>query len=49
MLPLLGVLGLKARDVVGYTFMQLVVHVPLVLGLLWLLGLTLNYVPPVMP
>jgi short-chain fatty acids transporter len=49
MLPLLGVLGLKARDVVGYTFMQLVVHVPLVLGLLWLLGLTLAYVPPVMP
>ncbi len=49
MLPLLGVLGLKARDVVGFTFIQLVVHVPLVLGLLWLLGLTLSYVPPVMP
>ncbi|WP_202594157.1 short-chain fatty acid transporter [Frateuria defendens] len=49
MLPLLGVLGIKARDVVGFTFIQLVVHVPLVLGLLWLLGLTLSYVPPVMP
>ena len=49
MLPLLGVLGLRARDVVGYTFMQLVVHVPLVLGMLWLLGMTLDYVPPVMP
>jgi len=49
MLPLLGVLGLKARDVVGFTFMQLLVHVPLVLGLLWLLGLTLAYVPPVLP
>jgi short-chain fatty acids transporter len=49
MLPLLGVLGLKARDVVGYTFVQLVVHVPLVLGMLWLLGMTLEYVPPVMP
>jgi short-chain fatty acids transporter len=49
MLPLLGVLGLKARDVVGFTFIQLLVHVPLVLGLLWLLGLTLSYVPPVMP
>jgi short-chain fatty acids transporter len=35
--------------VVGYTFIQLVVHVPLVLGMLWLLGLTLTYVPPVMP
>jgi short-chain fatty acids transporter len=49
MLPLLGVLGLKARDIVGFTFVQLLVHVPLVLGLLWLLGGTLDYVPPVMP
>ncbi len=49
MLPLLGVLGLRARDIVGFTFLQLLVHVPLVLGLLWLLGLTLDYVPPVMP
>jgi len=49
MLPLLGVLGLKARDIVGFTFVQLVVHVPLVLGLLWLLGMTLDYVPPVLP
>ena len=49
MLPLLGVLGLKARDIVGFTFLQLLVHIPLVLGLLWLLGLTLTYVPPVMP
>ncbi|WP_303637119.1 short-chain fatty acid transporter [Stenotrophomonas tuberculopleuritidis] len=49
MLPLLGVLGLKARDIVGFTFIQLLVHIPLVLGLLWLLGMTLAYVPPVMP
>ncbi|HET6805672.1 MAG TPA: TIGR00366 family protein [Frateuria sp.] len=49
MLPLLGVLGLKAREVVGFTFIQLLVHVPLVLGLLWALGLTLAYVPPLMP
>jgi len=49
MLPLLGVLGLKARDIVGFTFIQLLVHVPLVLGLLWLLGLTLPYEPPIMP
>lgn len=49
MLPLLGVLGLKARDVVGFTFIQLLVHVPLVLGLLWALGLTLAYVPPLTP
>jgi short-chain fatty acids transporter len=49
MLPLLGVLGLKARDIVGFTFVQLLVHIPLVLGLLWLLGLTLAYQPLVMP
>lgn len=49
MLPLLGVLGLKARDIVGFTFLQLLVHIPLVLGLLWLLGMTLEYQPPVVP
>ncbi len=49
MLPLLGVLGLKARDLIGFSFVQLLVHVPLVLGLLWWLGSTLDYLPPVMP
>jgi short-chain fatty acids transporter len=49
MLPLLGVLGLKARDIVGFTFLQLIVHLPLVLLLLWALGTTLEYRPPVMP
>jgi short-chain fatty acids transporter len=49
MLPLLAVLGLKARDVVGYTFLQFVVHVPVVLFLLWALAGTLTYMPPVQP
>lgn len=49
MLPLLGILGLKARDVVGFTIVQFIVHVPLVLFLLWLFGLTLDYRPPQMP
>ena len=49
MLPLLGVLGLKARDIVGFTFLQLVAHLPIVLFLLWLLARTLPYVPPVIP
>jgi short-chain fatty acids transporter len=49
MLPLLGVLGLQARDVVGYSFLQLIVHLPLVLFLLWLLAGTLPYHPPVIP
>ena len=49
MLPLLGVLGLRARDLVGFTFLQLIVHLPLVLFLLWLLAFTLQYHPPVVP
>ena len=49
MLPLLGVLGLRARDVVGFTFLQLLVHLPVVLFLLWLLAPTLAYHPPVIP
>jgi len=49
MLPLLGVLSLKARDIVGFSFLQLLIHTPLVLFMLWFLGRTLQYVPPVMP
>ncbi len=49
MLPLVGILGLKARDIVGYSMLQFVVHVPLVLLLVWLLNYTLTYVPPVLP
>ena len=49
MLPLLGVLGLRARDIVGFTFLQLLVHLPVVLFLLWALAYTLPYHPPVMP
>jgi short-chain fatty acids transporter len=49
MLPLLGILKLRARDVIGFTMIQFVVHVPLVLLMLWAFGLTLEYRPPVMP
>lgn len=49
MLPLLGVLGLRARNIVGFTLLQLIVHLPLVLGLLWAFAFTLQYHPPVMP
>lgn len=49
MLPLLGVLGLRAKDVVGFTFTQLLVHTPLVLFMLWAFAGTLTYQPPVMP
>jgi short-chain fatty acids transporter len=49
MLPIVGILGLKARDIVGYSMLQFVVHVPLVLFLVWALNYTLTYVPPVIP
>ncbi len=49
MLPLLGILGLRARDIVGFTFLQLLVHIPVVLFLLWALAYTLEFRPPVMP
>jgi short-chain fatty acids transporter len=42
MLPLLGVLGLKPRDIVGYTFLQFMIHVPVVLFLVWILNYTLR-------
>jgi short-chain fatty acids transporter len=49
MLPLLGILELRARDVIGFTMIQFIVHVPLVLLMLWAFGLTLEYRPPTMP
>jgi short-chain fatty acids transporter len=49
MLPLLGILSLKPKDIVGYAMLQFVVHVPLVLFLVWLLNLTLTYVAPLVP
>jgi short-chain fatty acids transporter len=49
MLPVLGLLGLRARDLIGLTFVQFLVNLPLVMLLLWLLGMTLHYHPPVLP
>lgn len=46
MLPLLGILRLKARDIVGYGVLQLIVHVPVVFFLCWLFARYLPYVPP---
>lgn len=42
MLPLLGMLNLKPRDIIGFTSLQFVVHVPVVLFLVWCLNLTLS-------
>ena len=49
MLPVIGIMGVKARDLVGFTFVQFLVNFPIVMILLWLLGMTLTYHPPVMP
>jgi len=49
MLPLLGVLGLRARNLVGFTFLQLLVMLPVVLFLLWAMAYTLEYHPPTVP
>ncbi|MGO4648092.1 short-chain fatty acid transporter [Nocardia sp. 2YAB30] len=49
MLPLLAVLKLRARDLVGFTFLQFMFHLPVVLLLVWLLGMTFEYVPPILP
>jgi short-chain fatty acids transporter len=49
MLPLLGILGLKARDLVGYGLLQLLVLAPVVLFLMWFLARTFTYPPPGLP
>ena len=43
MLPTLAVLGLRARDVMGFTFIVFLVLAPVVLVLVTLLGMTLPY------
>ncbi len=46
MLPLLGLLKLKARDLVGYTVLQMMLHIPIVFFLCWLFARYIAYVPP---
>ncbi|MFO0980764.1 MAG: TIGR00366 family protein [Planctomycetota bacterium] len=43
MLPILGLFSLRARDVMGFTFLVFVVLAPIVLVLVTLLGATLRY------
>jgi short-chain fatty acids transporter len=47
MLPLLGILKIRARDLVGYGMLQLMVQAPLVFFLCWVLARTITFVPPV--
>jgi short-chain fatty acids transporter len=43
MLPILGMFGLRARDVMGYTFVVFLALTPVVILLVTVLGLTLRY------
>ena len=47
MLPLMGILNVKARDLAGYSILQLLFLMPAMLLLCWLFAKTLGYVPPV--
>lgn len=47
MLPLLGILKIRARDMVGYGILQLMVQAPLVFLLCWFFARTIGFVAPV--
>jgi short-chain fatty acids transporter len=49
MLPLLGILKSRARELVGYGILQLAVHAVLVFFLIWFFARTIPYVAPVIP
>jgi short-chain fatty acids transporter len=49
MLPLLGILKARARDLVGYGLLQLAVHAVLVFFLMWFFARTIPYLPPALP
>ncbi|MBK1787820.1 short-chain fatty acid transporter [Prauserella cavernicola] len=49
MLPLLGLVGLKARNIVGYTLMYFIVLAPATLTAIWVLSIGVPWVPPVFP
>jgi len=49
MLPLLGILKSRARELVGYGILQLAVHAVLVFFLIWFFARTIPYVPPAIP
>lgn len=46
MLPLMGILNARAKDLAGYSILQLLFHAPVVLVVCWLFSYTLPYVPP---
>jgi short-chain fatty acids transporter len=49
MLPLLGILKIRARDLIGYTILYFSVNIGIVLFLMWLLARTFTFIPPIVP
>ena len=49
MLPLLGLLKVKARDLIGYGLLYFMVNSVIVVFLMWFFARTFVYVPPVIP
>lgn len=49
MLPMIGLLRLRVRYVVGFTFIYFIFLAPVMIVAFWLLGCTMTYHPPVMP
>ena len=49
MLPLLGLLKVKARDLIGYGLLYFMVNSVIVVFLMWFLTRTFAFVPPVFP
>ncbi len=48
MLPLMGIMGVKARDLAGYSILQLLFHLPVVIFMVWILAKTIPYIPVIM-
>src|SRR5713101_5930930 len=46
MLPLMGILNVRARDLAGFSILQLLFHAPVVVFLCWLFARLLPYLPP---
>lgn len=49
MLPFLGILALKPKNVFGYTLMYFLFLAPVTIAALWFFGLSIPYLPPVIP
>lgn len=46
MLPLIGILKLRARDIVGYGLLHLAINMIVVFFLMWFFARTFSYIPP---